>query len=486
MHFALFMTWVLVPKRIEIEDLLPQSEEKLRYLLEHAVDAFFIVDQQGRFIDINQRACESLRYTRRELLGLSVSDIVVMPDLAKASKEVWEELSSYPSLGYHRRKDGTVFPVETKISLVELEGDQMLFYLARDVTERKETEDALKEAALLPELNPDPVIRFNEKGTILSSNPAAEQILGKKARKGSQLKGFLSGITRVRLEQCIQKGLKIVHEESIGCRHFRFVICGIPEFGVGYVYGSDITDMKEVDKIKTEFISITSHQLRTPLAGIKLFLEMLLKERAGQLNDQQREYVQHVFSSTERMIKLVNELLNVSRLETGKLDTSIERVQLKHIIQDTINENKVVIGERKGTLVFQKPRRILPKVSTDATLIRQILHNLIANSLQYSPMKHPRIVVRLEYSDDSFLMSVQDNGVGILEQDQSRVFEKFFRTESGRKLHSEGSGLGLYTIKMIVNTLGGEVWLESKVGKGTTFYIRMPLKQRRLHNKEKA
>lgn len=251
----------------------------------------------------------------------------------------------------------------------------------------------------------------------------------------------------------------------------------------GAVVMRDITEAKRIDQMKTDFVSVASHQLRTPLTAIKLFNEMLIEEQVGELNDKQKEYMEKVSQSTERMIRLVNDLLNVSRLETGRLtivskETKIEDF-LKTII-DRVCEARAPLGPCPITL--QAPQEELPEIKLDSVLMGQVFHNLFANALQYAhPEREIAIQVHLETHKENeqvpegfIQVSVEDNGIGIPMEAQPRLFEKFFRADNAIKQVADGSGLGLYVVKMVVEECGGKIWFTSHPGKGTTFFVTIP------------
>lgn len=243
----------------------------------------------------------------------------------------------------------------------------------------------------------------------------------------------------------------------------------------GVMVMRDITRLKEIKEMKTEFISIASHQLRTPLTSIKLFMEMLANERDGALNEKQREYVSDVRESTERMISLVNNLLNVSRLEEGKLKIEPRPDDLVYFIKDVIHGVMQLANDKNIKIKYNYPKKELPKVKLDRTLLHQVVHNLLTNAIKYSPSGQNAVIeVNLKNRKDDYLISIKDSGIGISQEERKRIFEKFFRSDDAVKAHAEGSGLGLYVAKIIIESSGADMWLRSQKGKGTTFYISIP------------
>ncbi|TAN58457.1 HAMP domain-containing protein [Patescibacteria group bacterium] len=237
----------------------------------------------------------------------------------------------------------------------------------------------------------------------------------------------------------------------------------------------DITDEKQLDDAKSNFISIASHQLRTPLTAIKLFVEMLNTGKAGRLNKTQKEYIEDVSISTERMIGLVNDLLNLSRIESGKLKSALMLVRIDEVVKSAIDEADVLAKEKKLSLVFKKPKNIIQS-NLDADLFRQVIHNLLTNAIRYSTNgKKNDIIVRVEKNGKECIVSVQDFGIGIPDEAKSRLFDRFYRADNAVKADANGTGVGLYTIKMLLNRMGGKVWYESQIGKGTIFSVSIPI-----------
>jgi len=240
--------------------------------------------------------------------------------------------------------------------------------------------------------------------------------------------------------------------------------------GVVFVF-SDITKEKEVDKMKSEFISITSHQLRTPLSSMKWFLEMLVNGDLGAMTEKQASVVLDIYNSNERIIMLVNDLLDVSRMESGKVVLEPTPTNLADFIKSMLPEVNQNFVKRKQTFEFVKPDT-LPRIAIDPKLIWQALANLLTNASKYTP-EGGKIKLRLALDAKNILIEVSDNGFGIPEFQKNRIFEKFFRADNTAK--QEGTGLGLYIVKEIIEASGGIIWFESMEGKGTTFSFTLPL-----------
>jgi two-component system, NtrC family, sensor histidine kinase KinB len=238
----------------------------------------------------------------------------------------------------------------------------------------------------------------------------------------------------------------------------------------------DVTKEREVDRMKNEFISLASHQLRTPLTAMRWFSEMLLSGDSGQLNDEQREYIQHISDSNERMIGLVNALLNISRIESGRLVLEPKLTHLGNLVETFIEELEPMIKEKNLTLTIDVPQDI-PMIMIDPQLIRQVYVILITNAVKYNT-NGGKVTVNIAQKNDMLVSEVSDTGVGIPEKDHEKVFTKFYRGENIQPIETEGTGLGLYLVKAIIDSSKGKVWFKSEAQKGTTFWFSLPISKK--------
>lgn len=237
----------------------------------------------------------------------------------------------------------------------------------------------------------------------------------------------------------------------------------------------DSTEEYNIDKKKTEFISIASHQLKTPLTAVNWHLELLLSEDAGKLTIDQKNSLNEVYEGNQRMVHIVNDLLNVSRFESDRMMIKAEQVSLADFIAKLVRDSLPLSADKKCELVFESDLDTSSNVKIDKTLFYQVVHNFITNAIRYSPEDvGSEIKVKLSKNGNEYIVSVKDQGIGIPADAQNRIFEKFFRAKNASLKAADGSGLGMYLAKMIMDQSGGKIGFESREGEGSTFFAAIP------------
>lgn len=238
----------------------------------------------------------------------------------------------------------------------------------------------------------------------------------------------------------------------------------------------DVTREKVIERMKTEFVSLAAHQLRTPLSAIKWTLRILLDGDLGEINQEQRDFIEKTYASNERMISLINDLLNVTRIEEGRYIYKPTLTDLETVTQFVVNSYKEEAERRQIKLEFKKPETPLPQVSIDVEKIRLSVQNLLDNALRYTPAGGS-VTISLNCDKKEVEFSIKDTGLGIPKDQQNRVFAKFFRAANIMRIDNEGSGLGLFIAKNIIEAHGGRIWFESEENRGSVFRFTLPVKE---------
>jgi len=238
----------------------------------------------------------------------------------------------------------------------------------------------------------------------------------------------------------------------------------------------DITRERMIERMKTEFVSISAHQLRTPLSAVKWTLKMILEGDLGKISKEQRTFLEKTYLSNERMINLINDLLNISRIEEGRFLYKIQKYDIVKLLERTIASLKEVALRKKLDFKFFKPEKRIPDAEVDIEKISLVFQNMIENAIHYTS-PGGKVYVNIEYSpaEKKILFFVKDSGIGISKNQRARVFSKFFRGSNAIKLETEGTGLGLFIAKNIIEAHGGKIWFKSQENKGTTFYFSLPI-----------
>lgn len=239
-------------------------------------------------------------------------------------------------------------------------------------------------------------------------------------------------------------------------------------------FGKPVENADEIkENAANEFVSLTAHQLGTPLGITRWFLQSLLDGNDGDLNPQQASTAQSALDTIDDMVRLVKVLLNISRVESGRIAIHPVEVNIAEFVSSVLEEI-TVLAESKRIVVKLDVNGNVPKVSLDTELVFHVYMNLLTNAVKYTP-PNGRVNIDIREQDGELLTSISDTGYGIPKDEQNMVFEKFYRGKNILKRDTEGSGLGLYLTKMIVERSGGRIWLESEEDKGTTFYFTLPL-----------
>ena len=355
-------------ENIDQERSLNKSERRYKILLETATDAFFLFDLNGKFLDVNNQACQSLGYTRDELLTMSASDIGVTSD-NKLPNLIWKDLKDGETIqaeGIHTRKDGSTFPVEVNLGIIHVGDESLLSVLARDISERK-----------------------------------------------------------------------------------------------------------RVDKMKDEFISTVSHELRTPLTSIKGSLGLLTGGALGEMPDNAKEMLTVADNNAERLLLLINDILDIQKIESGELEMELKNMELTPFLKQAIQDNSSYADQYGVSLILQ-PIEQNVSIYGNKDRLMQVMANLLSNAAKFSHAEGTVEISVKDIDDSTVRISVTDHGQGIPKEFYSTIFDRFTQYDSSDTRNKGGTGLGLNITKEIIEKHGGKIAFISDIDAGTTFYFDLP------------
>ena len=240
-----------------------------------------------------------------------------------------------------------------------------------------------------------------------------------------------------------------------------------------------------ISQMKSEFLTVAAHQLRTPLSAVKWGMKMLLGGDFGKLTKEQEDFLTKSYQTNEKMIQIINDLLDVVKIEEGKFGYAFSYADISGIIEEAIQE-QALLAEKRNIKIDFKKQEALPQIKLDARKIKLAIGNLLENSINYT-LSGGFVEISLKPHDPDFIqVVVADNGIGIAKENMPRLFDKFFRGSNALKIQTEGSGLGLYITKNIVKGHGGDIRVESEEGKGTTVSLTLPVKEALIPSQEEV
>jgi len=360
-----------------------------------------------------------------------------------------------------------------------------LMNMLEDMEElRRRTEEEKEKTLAIITNFADGLLFFDATNRLALMNPQAEiyfeidkdiakNCIGKKIAELQDVPNFesFSALIGPKMKKIFRKEIEMKKNLTI---EVSTVTVGAETSRIGtLVIFHDITREKTVERMKTEFVSIAAHQLRTPMSAIKWTLRMIIDGDLGPITAEQKDFLDKTYVSNERMISLINDLLNVTRIEEGRHLYNLVLVNLEDMAQNIVGSYTEIAKRKNLTLEYAMPETKLPQVKVDVEKIRLAISNLIENAIKYTPTRG-KISVAIAAVNGRVQVTVKDNGVGILKDQQERIFTKFFRGANVMRMETEGTGLGLFITKNIIETHGGKIWFESEEGKGATFYFALP------------
>lgn len=367
----------------------------------------------------------------------------------------------------------------------------MAFSLGKEKVKEKELADSLaQDEALLSSIS-DAVIAIDKSGDIILFNKAAALLTG--VSSDQAIKTSYKKVLNIVPEKEDAEVFDFVEKAFLGnleksSQHLAIKAFDGRKTPISYSVGPifdrkkqvsgvilvlrNITSEREFDKTKDEFLSIASHELRTPMSAIKNLLSMIFEGDYGQVNNELREPLQDIASSTQRLIQLVNDMLDVSRLQAGRIKIELEEVRIDHLIEEAVKLLKVLTIEKN---IYLEIASLIPQtLRTDLNKIKEVLQNLIGNAIKFTDRGGIKIFCRKDAR--FFYVSVADSGIGISKEDQPKLFSKFAQISTGEYIRPPGTGLGLYISREYIRKLGGDLWIEnSQEGYGSIFTFSLPI-----------
>jgi PAS domain S-box-containing protein len=475
-----------------------EDMSKFKKAAQTSGEVIYMTDRSGIITFVNSEFTNLYGYTSLEVVGKVTPRILKSGERThKEYINLWKDLFAGKIVKdehVNRSKDGHLFSVDSVTSPIFDEKNNIIGFLAiqRDIAERKKRENELRESTeelkkfkMAVESASDHVILTDNKGIIIYANKDTEnftgysrdEILGKTATiwGGQMSKEFYQKMWKTISKDRKPFSAELINRRKNGQLYDAEIRISpvVDEKGeIKYFIGveRDITKTKEIDRAKDEFMSMASHQLRTPLSAIKWVLDVLVHDSIN-FTPKQQEKLNDLVISNERLINLVNDLLDVTKIESGKLIVKKGQVDLVKLINDlVVSLNTIADNKKKDIKIItsQEPKI----VCCDPVLINEALENLLSNAIYYSKEDSRDISIYLDERQNDYLISIHNEGIiDDTTLDKIKKFEKFVRGDSSLKIKPEGSGLGLYLAKSIIEASGGKFWCESNIKSGTIFYL---------------
>lgn len=473
----------------EMAQKMVSAAIKERAIVEHAADVICSIDTNYCFAKVSPAANRVWGFEPEELIGKPFLELI-HPSNVEASKAFIDNAKSANSSKSIEptfettmvRKDGTI--VNILWSVYWSAGDKLLFCVAHDITERKHAENLLKETEarlrLIVESLPIGLLMVSDYGIIQLTNPTIEQMFALPASNliGEEFVTLLADdISRTTFFNILAEASKNSHEvvavrndettfpaelsltpiETLEGKRFLALII-------------DVTQRHEVERLKQEFIAMVSHELKTPLSSVQNYLELLAKGVYGTLTKKGSQKLPTIESNIKRLIDLIKELLDVERLESGKMSMNPSRTTTHWIVERSIESVRVPADEKQIDIISNVADT---ELKVDADRLVQVMINLLSNAIKFSEPSGKITISSIDHGEE-FEFQVEDHGRGIPSSHVDKVFEKFQQVTTDDSRKHGGTGLGLAICKAIVQQHGGEIGVSSTEGKGSTFWFRLP------------
>lgn len=473
------------------------SELTFQLIVESAPNAMILLNKEGRIAFINKQTEKLFGYDRDELIGQAV-EILIPHRYTEKHPDFRKMFFSTPharAMGagrelYAMRKDGTEFPVEIGLNpLVTVEGTLVLASII-DITERKRAEERFR---LVVESAPNAMVLVNGEGNITLVNSQTEKLFGFSreelinhgvemlipSRFTEKHPAFRNAFFATPKARSMGAGRDLFAKRKDGTEFP--VEIGLnpletPEGPMVLAAIIDITErkMQEANRLKSDFLANMSHELRTPMNAIIGFSELLIDKRVGDLNEKQLDYLNDIHASGSHLLQLINDVLDIAKIESGKTELSIESFDIKASIEEVIKILQPIAAKKSIEISFSLSEKI-NIISLDKNKFKQILYNLISNAIKFNHANGKVTIITAEDEPGFFIMKVTDTGIGIAAENMNKLFVPFVQLDSGTARMHEGTGLGLALTKTIIELHGGTIKVDSILKAGSTFSVILPV-----------
>jgi PAS domain S-box-containing protein len=483
-----------VTERKMAEELQRASSAYARSLIEASLDPLVTISAQGKITDVNEASVQATGVPREQLIGTDFSDYFTEPDQARQGyQQVFSRgfVKDYPLAIRH--STGRIMDVLYNAAVYKDDKDKVLgvFAAARDVTVQRQ---ASQYARSLIEASLDPLVTISAQGKITDVNEASVEATGVARERliGTDFSSYFTEQDKARegYQRVFSEGF--VRDYALAIRHVSDRVtdvlynASVYKDEKGRVLGvfaaaRDVTERKrfeqslqEANRMKSEFLANMSHELRTPLNGIVGFTEFLVDQKPGPLNPKQKEYLSDVLNSARHLLQLINDVLDLAKVEAGKMELHPEVFAVGKAIEEVTAVIKG-IANKKHILLGVEIGEGLDEVLLDQHKFKQVLYNLLSNAVKFTDEGGKVEILARRFGAGRFEVQVRDTGIGIRMEDISRLFTEFEQLDAGTARRFEGTGLGLALTKKIIEFQGGHISVESEPSKGSVFSVVLPM-----------
>ncbi len=471
----------------------------LRTIFDSALDAIIIINERGQIQDINTSTTRIFGYTRDELIGKDVGTLAAEPNSSAHPSYISRYLQTGEArvVGTSREvtarhKGGTEFPLRLSVSEVQIEGSLVFIGIMQDIRAQKKLQVEREQLAVFPETNPNIVARILRDGSMAYMNPYFLTLL-QQSKIDQPEEAFPERFVDL-VDQVLDTG-EIIRDQQHECfdRIFSCQFTPSPDRESVYVFGQDITELvrgqrelrlateeaERANRAKSDFLANMSHELRTPLNAIIGFSDVLYEQFFGELNEKQSEYVADIASSGRHLLALINDILDLAKIEAGKMELDRALVHVPNLLRESLILIREKCFEHGITLSLEiDPSAEELMLWADERKIKQILYNLLSNAAKFTP-DEGRITLAAKQCDQPapcLEFSVSDSGIGIKASHLSSIFEDFYQVDATTSKYVQGTGLGLSLVRQFVDLHEGRVWAESDGEElGTRFVVQIPI-----------